>query len=171
MVGMRTRRKVAGMPRRNVEAFPPEIFMRHLFRLVAPVLAAFAIVLGGASSTLASASASSASLDANWCFQTGTTQYCYDIDGTVHYLDTSAGSSVTINQITRTTVYEAGAFAGETMAVQLNRGVFQADGTIVIQSVTNTRSTVGDEPCTYRLVLRLVDFEAVVYQTEQTCGS
>ena len=143
--------------------------MRSLFRLIAPVLAAASIVLAGGSSALAAASPSSASLDASWCYETGSKTYCYDIDGTVHYLDTSAGSSVTINKITRTTVYESGQYAGETMSVTLSRGVFEADGTVVIQTVTNTRSDAGDEPCTYRLVLRLVDYEAVVYQTTLTC--
>jgi hypothetical protein len=127
--------------------------------------------VAGSSSVLASATPSSTSLDANWCFETGTTKYCYDIDGTIHYLDTSAGSSYTLNRITRTTVYESGQSTGEAMAVTMSRGVFEADGTVVIETVTNTRSTLGDEPCTYRLVLRLVDYEAVVYRTESTCGA
>lgn len=145
--------------------------MRPLFRPVGGLLAAFAIALIGASSAFAAASPSSTSLDANWCYQAGSMQYCYEIDGTIHYLDTTAGSSVTINKITRTTVYEAGEYAGETRSVTMSRGVFEADGTVVIQTVTNTRSTAGDEPCTYRLVLRLVDYEAVVYQTTSTCAA
>jgi len=145
--------------------------MRHPFRLLAPVLATFAILLGGGSSALAAASPSSASLDANWCFQDGSTEYCFDVDGTVHYLDTTVGSTVTINQITRTTVYESGDYAGDSMSVTMERGVFQTDGTVVIQSVVHTRSTVGDEPCAYYMVLRLVDYEAVVYQVTSTCGA
>jgi hypothetical protein len=39
-----------------------------------------------------------------------------------------------------------------------------------MQTVVYTRSTVGDEPCTYRMVLRLVDYEAVIYQITSTCG-
>jgi hypothetical protein len=144
--------------------------MRHLFRLAIPVLAAAAIVLGGASSALAAATPSSASLDATWCYEDGSTRYCYDIDGTMHYLDTTAGSSVTVHPNTRTTVYESGEYAGETMSVRMLRDEFQADGTVVTQSITNTRSTVGDEPCVYRLVLRLVDYEAVVYQVTSTAA-
>jgi hypothetical protein len=143
--------------------------MRRLFRQLAPVLAAAAIVMAGASSALAAAEPSAASLDANWCYQTGSTEYCYDIDGTIHYLNTTVGSSYTINKIVRTTVFESGEYAGETMSTQMSRGVFEEDGTVVIHTVINTRSTVGDEPCTYRLVLRLVDYEAVVYETTQTC--
>jgi hypothetical protein len=28
---------------------------------------------------------------------------------------------------------------------------------------------LDDEPCTYRLLARLVDYEAVVFQSENTC--
>jgi hypothetical protein len=143
--------------------------MRPLFRPFAGLLGGAAITLTGASSAFAAASPSTASLDASWCYATSSTQYCYDIDGTMRYLDSTAGSSVTINRITRTTVYESGEYVGETMSVTMSRGVFEADGTVVIQTVTNTRSTTGDEPCTYRLVLRLVDYEAVVYETTSTC--
>ena len=144
--------------------------MRTLFRLVAPVLAATAIVLTGASSTLAAASVSSASLDADWCFQDGSIEYCFDVDGSVHYLDNQAGSTVNLHSITRTTVYESGRYAGESKSVDSFRGVFEADGTVVMHSMIHTRSTVGDESCTYHLVLRLADYEAVVDHVTSTCG-
>jgi hypothetical protein len=147
-----------------------EIHMRHPFRFLAPVLAVAAIVLGGASSALAAATPSSASLDANWCFQDASTQYCFDVTGTVQYLDTKVGSSVDIHQITRTTVYESGQFVGDAMSVTADRFVFEADGSVVIQAVVHTRSTVGDEACSYHMVLRLADYEAVVYQVTSTCG-
>jgi len=145
--------------------------MKQLLRPVASILAIAALVLVGASSALAAASPSSASLDADWCFQDGSTQYCFDVDGTVHYLDNKAGSTVTINQITQTTVYEAGQYAGSSKSVTMNRGVLQSDGTVVIQAVVHTRSTVGDDDCTYHMVLRLADYEAVVYQVTSTCGA
>lgn len=144
--------------------------MRHFARPVIPVLAASLLVLAGASSALAAAVPSRASLDANWCFQDGATEYCFDVDGTVHYLDSKVGSTVTINEITRTTVYESGEYAGESMSVTMDRGVFQADGTVVIDSVVHTRSTVDGEACAYHMVLRLADYEAVVYQVTSTCG-
>ena len=55
------------------------------------------------------------------------------------------------------------------MSVQMLRGVFQADGTVVTNAVTNTRSSLSGDQCSYRLVLRLVDYEAVVYQTYLGC--
>jgi hypothetical protein len=145
--------------------------MRNPFRLLAPVLAVAAIVLAGGSSALAAAAPSSASLDANWCFQDASIQYCFDVDGTVHYLDTKVGSSVTVNEIIRTTVYASGEYAGESMSVEMFRGVFEADGTVVMQSLIHTRSNVGGEDCTYHMVLRLADYEAVVYRVTSTCGA
>lgn len=91
------------------------------------------------------------------------------MDGTIRYLDTAAGSTVTVHEITRTTIYESGVYAGETMSVQMLHGTFQADGTVITQTATNTRSSVGGEDCTYRLVLRLVDYEAVLVQGTSTC--
>jgi hypothetical protein len=145
--------------------------MRHLFRAFAPILAIAALVLVGGSSALAAASPTSASLDAEFCYENGTTQYCYEIDGTLRFLDTKVGSTVTLNKITRTTVYESGEYVGETMSVTMSRNAIQADGTVVVSTVVNTHSTVGDEPCEYRMVLRLVDYEAVVYQVTTTCGA
>jgi hypothetical protein len=145
--------------------------MRHLFRAIAPILAIAALVLVGGSSALAAASPTSASLDAEFCYENGSTQYCYEIDGTLHFLDTTVGSTVTLNKITRTTVYESGEYVGETMSVTMSRNAIQPDGTVVVSTVVNTHSTVGDEPCEYRMVLRLVDYEAVVYQVTTTCGA
>jgi hypothetical protein len=49
--------------------------------------------------------------------------------------------------------------------------VFEADGTVVMQSLIHTRSNVGGEDCTYHMVLRLADYEAVVYRVTSTCGA
>ena len=141
--------------------------MRSFFRPLFPVVAAAALVLAGAASALAAAPTSTP-VDAAFCVPNGTIQTCYDIDGTLTYHNTSAGSSVMLHKITRTTVTDAGQIVGEMMSVTMSRSVFQADGTIVVSTVTNTRAA-GDDPCTYRLVMRLVDFEAVVYQTTSTC--
>jgi hypothetical protein len=144
--------------------------MRHPLRLLAPVLAVAALVLGGASSVLAAATPSSASLDASWCFQDVSREYCFEVTGTVKYLDTKLGSSANIHEITRTTFYESGRYLGESMDVTADRFVFQADGTVVMQSVVNTRSTFADEACTYHMVLRIADYEAVVDHVASTCG-
>jgi hypothetical protein len=143
--------------------------MQRFLRIVGPAVAAAAFVLAGASSALAAGSASSASLDASFCSPSGATTWCYDIDGAIHFVDSSAGSSYTLEKNVRTTKYENGLEVGSAFSHQVGRGAFEADGTVVINSIINTRSSLGDEPCSYRLVLRLVDYEAVVYQTENTC--
>jgi hypothetical protein len=143
--------------------------MRRFLRTIAPVVAAAAFVLAGASSVLAAGSASTASLDASFCYPSGATTYCYDIDGAIHFVDSSAGSAYTLEKSVRTTAYENGVEVGSAFSTQVGRGFFEADGTVVIQTIINTRSSLGDEPCTYRLVARLVDYEAVVIQTENTC--
>jgi hypothetical protein len=143
--------------------------MRRLFHAFVPVVAAAAIALVGASSVFAAGAASSASLDAEFCYSTGATTFCYDIDGSIHFVDATAGSSYTLAEVVRTTKYENGVEVGSAMSTHVGRGFFQADGTVVINTIINTRSSLDDEPCTYRLVARLVDYEAVVFQSVNTC--
>lgn len=143
--------------------------MRHFLHFAATAIATVALLLAGASSALAAGSASSASLDANFCYPSGAATFCYDIDGAIHFVDSTAGSSYTLEKNVRTTKYENGVKVGSAFSTQVGRGVFQADGTVVIDTITNTRSSLNDEPCAYRLVLRLVDYEAVVFQTLNTC--
>jgi hypothetical protein len=143
--------------------------MRRFLRTLGPAVAAAAFVLAGASSALAAGSASSASLDANFCYPSGATTLCYDIDGAIHFVDSSAGSAYTLEKTVRTTEYENGVEVGSAFSTQVGRGFFEADGTVVIQTIINTHSSLGDEPCTYRLVARLIDYEAVVYHSENTC--
>ena len=143
--------------------------MRRLFRALAPVVAVAAIALAGASSVFAAGAASSASLDWDYCYPAGATTTCYDVDGSIHYVDSAAGSSYTLHQIVRTTKFEDGVEVGSAMSTQVGRGFFQSDGTVVINTITNTRSSLGDEPCTYRLIARLVDYEAVVFNSVNTC--
>jgi len=144
--------------------------MRNPLRLIAPVVAVVALVLGGASSALAAAQPSSASLDEAWCFQDITIQYCFDVTGTVKFLDNKAGSTVNIHAITETTVTESGVYVGESRSVEYLRGVFQADGTVVLQSLIHTRASFGDQTCSYHMVLRIADYEAVVDNVNSTCG-
>jgi hypothetical protein len=142
--------------------------MRRFFLSFAPVVAAAALVLGGASSALA-ASPSSTSLDASFCYPSGASTFCYDIDGAIHYVDSAAGSAYTLEQRVRTTRFENGIAVGSAFSVQKSRGVFRTDGTVVIDTVTHTHSTLDGEPCSYRLVLRLVDYEAVVDHEVNGC--
>lgn len=143
--------------------------MRHLLRAAAPFVAAAAFMIAGATSAFAAGSASSASLDANFCYPAGTITYCYDIDGSIHYTDSAAGSAYSLQKTVRTTKLENGVEVGSAFSTQVGHGFFQADGTVVIDTVTNTRSTLNGDPCVYRLIARLVDYEAVVLQGVNTC--
>ena len=144
--------------------------MRNALRLLIPVLTAAVIVLGSGSSVLAAATPTKESLDANWCFTDVTRTYCFDVDGTVHYLDNSAGSSLTYTAITRTSFFEDGQYIGSSKSVETLRGVFANDGTVTMQTGIHTRSTVDGEDCVYHLVLRLADYEVVVDHVKSTCG-
>jgi hypothetical protein len=144
--------------------------MRKLFRIVTPILAAAAIALGSGSAALAAAAPRNVSLDDAWCFQDVTITYCFDVTGHALFLDNKPGESVTINETTRTTVYESGVYAGESKSTTNDRFVFQDDGTVVMKTTVHTRSRIGDEDCTYHMVLRLADFEATVYHVNSTCG-
>ena len=145
--------------------------MRKLFRLAVPVLAAAAIALGSGSTALAAASPTTLSLDANWCFDDVVMLYCFDVDGQARFLDNKAGSSVTVNETTRTTYYQNGVYVGASKSVEMFRGVFQNDGTDVLQSLIHTRSTVFGEDCEYHMVLRISNYEAVVDHVVSTCGA
>ena len=75
----------------------------HPLRFIALGLATVALTLAGSASVLAASAPSSVSLDASFCTQPGPQQYCYDIDGTLRFLDTAAGSTVQVNKVTKTT--------------------------------------------------------------------
>ena len=144
--------------------------MRKALRLLAPALTAAVIALGSATSALAAATPTKESLEASWCFNDVTVTYCFEVTGFVHYLDNSAGSSVTSNQTTRTSFYQNGEYIGSSKTVEQLRGVFQNDGTVVLQSSMHVQSRLGDEKCTYHMVVRIADFDVVVDHVNSTCG-
>jgi len=147
--------------------------MRSLFRLVAPVAAAFAIALAGASSALAApASVTILPLDDDWCFtsQYGGPTYCFDVEGQATIVENEAGSKLTVNQRLDTTVIENGVVVSEISEVSLLHSGYRADGSGATQEVLHTRVTWGGETCTFATVLRIADFEVVVdHETEPVC--
>ena len=141
--------------------------MRRFFRILAPVAAAAMFVLAGSSTAFAAPS--TISLDDNWCFDDVGTVYCYDIDGTMRFNDPAAGESVSIHRTTRTTVYEGGQVVGVSKSVAAERETVRQDGTVVVKTGIHSRAVNGDDSCNYSLVLRLVDYEAVVVHEVITC--
>ena len=149
--------------------------MRPIARLLAPLLAAATIALAGASPALAAsgnaASPWSYDLHAEWCFDDAPGYlYCFDVEGKAQFVDNVAGSSVTITERFHTTVFEDGAVVGESTVVSLDRGVYQADGTVTTQAVSHTRATFGDQTCRVSVVFRMADYELVVDRVASTCG-
>ena len=144
--------------------------MRTLFRLVAPVLAAAAIALGSGSAALAAASPSSESLDANWCFQDVTALYCFDVTGHATTSTTRPAASLTLQQTTVTTVYEAGvgrrsrARASSSFAVSSPRTARPS----CRPGSTRARGSARSD-CVYHMVLKIVDYEVTVDHTTSTC--
>jgi hypothetical protein len=148
--------------------------MHRIARFLAPLIAASAIALAGGSQALAAsdsaASPSSISIDNSFCYTSGALTSCFDISGQAHFLDTSVGSSVTMTRTTVTTYYENGVQTGGARSESVYRGTVADDGTVTTQSVVHTRTVDGDGTCTYRLVLRLVEYEPVVAIDELSCG-
>ena len=145
--------------------------MPRFIRIVAPVLAAAAIALGGASSALAAASPVIWDLDAEWCFDDSPSYvYCFDIDGKAVFQDNKAGSAVTVTERFQTTFIEDGVVIGEATEVSLLRGTYQADGTITTHEVSHVRSSLGDETCRITVVWRQADYEVVVDHWSGGCA-
>jgi hypothetical protein len=154
--------------------------MPRFVRIVAPVIAAAAIALGGASSALAapgSAASGSAArpvtwdLDAEWCFDDSPGYvYCFEVDGTARFHDTRAGSSVTVNERFHTDFYKYGVLVGESTEVSLLRSTYRADGTVTTQEVSHLKGSLGGETCNITIVWRQADYEVVVDHWSGGCA-
>jgi hypothetical protein len=149
--------------------------MRPLARILAPVLAAATLALAGGSTALAASEAAAQpftmDLHAEWCFDDSPGYlYCFEVEGKALFLDTRAGSSVTITSRDHTVASKDGAVVGESTVVSLTRGVYRADGTVVTQDVTVTRADWLGEQCHYQAVYRIADYELVIDHVNSSCG-
>lgn len=150
--------------------------MRPLARVLAPILAAATLALAGGSAALAAPGAAAQpyvmDLHAEWCFDDAPGYlYCFDVEGKALFLDTRVGSSVTITSRDHTVASKDGVVVGESTVVSLTRGVYQADGTVVMQDVTVTRADWLGEACHYQAVLRIADYDLVVDHVNSSCGA
>ncbi|MEW6224591.1 MAG: hypothetical protein AB1627_08160 [Chloroflexota bacterium] len=151
--------------------------MRPLFRTVAPVIAALAISLAGASSALAGSSnaagVTTLPLDDAWCFtsQYGGPTYCFDVDGQATIVANGQGSKLTVNERIRTTVIEDGVVVAEVTEVSLLHSTYDEDGDGAVQEVVHSRASWGSQTCVFGTVLRIADFEVVVdHVTSVNCS-
>ena len=143
--------------------------MRRFFRILAPVAAAAMLVLAGSSTAFAAPAPTSIPLDDSYCFDDVGTTYCFDFDGTMRFNETAAGSSVSVHRTTRTTVYEGGQVVGTSQSVAMERETVRPDGTVIVKTGIHSRAVNGDDSCSYSLMLRLVDYEAVIDHEVITC--
>ena len=148
--------------------------MRKLIRIVAPVVAALAIALGGASAALAQSGSAAVpyswDLDAQWCFDDVVLQYCFDVDGKAQFVDTRDRSTVTTTHRMHTVISSGSVVVGESTVITTERFVFGVDGTYTQQLVQLTRSSYGDEVCRIALVWRQADFGTVVDHWSGGCA-
>lgn len=151
--------------------------MRPLFRSVAPIVAAVALALAGASSALAAdpnaAGVTILPIDDEWCFtsQYGGPTYCFDVDGQATIVDNGQGSKLTVNQRVGTTVIENGVVVAEVAEVSLLHSTYDADGDGAVQEVVHSRASWDGQTCVFGSVLRIADFEVVVdHVTSVNCS-
>jgi len=150
--------------------------MRSLFRIVAPVVAAVAIALGGASSTLAASPSSTAAsgggwnIDDEWCNGDQSFTICFDISGHVQLMLSGKSSGIVINQMEHADFYVEGALVASTDEFTHERFAVNANDVYTTQVVTHTRVAEGDMTCQSQLVYRIIDFDLVTDHQGGTCG-
>jgi hypothetical protein len=159
-------------------AIAQESFMSRFIRIVGPVVAALAIVLGGATSALAasgpapsgSGAAYSWDLDAEWCFDDVVFQYCFDVTGKAQFVERANRSSVVTHHVVHTVITKDGAYVGESTVISNDRFAIAADGTYTQRVVELTRSQYDAEVCRIAIVWRQADFETVVDHWSGSCA-
>ena len=148
--------------------------MRSLVRIVAPIAAAFAIAVGGASAAVAASpngSSYSWDLDAEWCHDDVVLVYCFDVSGKAQFVVNDRKESVVANERFHTVIYGNGVKVGESTEISLDKFSIRPDGTYVQQEVVHTKSVYGDESCSIQIVWRQAAFETVVDHWSGGCTS
>lgn len=146
--------------------------MRPLARaiLTASMLALVALA-GSSPATFAASGAASSSAAApskydfawEYCWDGGSTDYCFDMNGRMVVTEFADGSSfATITSRQTTNIYENGVLVGTVAETALDRSAFDGFGQVSLQSVAHTNSTYQGEKCVITSVLRIVDFEVVL---------
>jgi len=144
--------------------------MTRLVRLVAPLVAAAALVIAGSSQALAAAP-TSMNLADSWCFDdTPWYVYCFDVTGKAEFTDTKPGSAVIVHQKTVTTISQNGAVLGTSTDLVNDRFFFGNDGVAVYHTVTNSKATWLGERCHYQAVLQIKDFDVTIEHVNSSCG-
>jgi hypothetical protein len=99
----------------------------------------------------------------DYCFVDGSTTYCFEQDGSLHFVVTPDGRELaTINYRQRTRVYENGVFVGESRTVSVDKSLFEDGGLGTFTTVSHTNTRFGEAKCVLTTVLRVVDYQVVV---------
>jgi len=126
------------------------------------------VALGGSSASAFAASDNAAApwrYDFGWeyCWDGGSTDYCFDMKGNLHVTEFTDGSSfATINARQTTKVYENGILVATVVENTLDRSMFDGFGEVSMLSVAHTRVTGADQQCVFTTILKKVDFEIVL---------
>ncbi len=172
--------------------------MRSLVRIAAPVIAAVAIALGGASSALAASRAPShwspppasapvhapstwipgPAFDASpgwlvndaWCSGDVAYMTCFEVTGRVQFLIGQGTSGIVINVQTDADHYEQGVLVASDTEISHERFAVNPNGTYTTNVVTHTRVSDGDATCSFQEVYRIVDMELVTSHEGGTCA-
>jgi hypothetical protein len=141
--------------------------MRSILRsTMAAGLFAVLTLVGASASFAPSASAAEPGrfqIDDAWCFQDVDLRYCFEIDGSLHWVTTPDGRErVTIQARQTTVITDDGAFVGRSRDVSLTRSLYVEGGQSDHFGVSHTMSTYGDETCVITAVLKVTDFEVVL---------
>ena len=144
--------------------------MRSLLRIVAPVVAALAIALGGASSTLAASSSPGWSVNDAWCNGTEEFMTCFEVKGRVQLTLSEGTNGIVINVREHAEHFVGGELVAVTDEVSHERFAVNGNDTYTTHVVTHTRVAEGDVTCQFQLVYRIVDFDLVTDHQAGTCG-
>lgn len=141
--------------------------MRSTIRSAATagLFAVLALVAGSASfaPSVSAAETGRFEIDDTWCFQDVVLRYCFEIDGSLHWVTTPDGRERATIQARQTTVItNDGAFVGRSREVSLSQSLYVDGGQSDHFEVSHTSSTYGDETCVITAVLRITDFELVL---------
>ena len=141
--------------------------MRSILRstMTAGLFAVLTLVAGSAGFAPSASAAEPGrfQIDDAWCFQDVDLRYCFEIDGSLHWVSTPDGRERATIQTRQTTVItDDGAFVGRSRVVGLSRSLYVDGGQSDHFDVSHTISTYGDETCVITAVLRITDFEVVL---------
>jgi hypothetical protein len=153
--------------------------MPSLIRSISAALLLATVALTGVAGSAFAASGNSAqpsrsNFGDTYCWTDGTWTYCFEQNGSLHYVSTPSGREMgTINFRQKTLIYQNGELVGETYQVSLDKSVDVVGGVTSFQTVEHVNARGVDWKCVSTTILKIVnyDFEnPVVSQYSVSCS-